>query len=377
MKNIELMKKNLQKLTIYGRGLMSKLKIINSDEINKRVENGLITVRKHPFLDIYICNYTHKTQYNGLWDEYTERCRGLIIDGSGHILNNPFPKFFNLGEKEYTMVENLPKEMPVITEKLDGMLGILYSQIDKLAITTRGAFDSPYAEWATNWLRLKGFGIDDFKKGYTYLFEIIYPRTELILLAVRNNSNSSELDHIKEAQELGVSYAREYSFDSVDDAVAYIEKCRGKESEGFVCRYSNGLRIKIKSTDYKRLHKTLTGISERDIWCSLRDTGNVDNIIENIPDEFFKWVKKVESELTVSKLEIMINALDIALDAKKLINRVEQAEYIIKHTENTENIRGIVFSLLDGRIKDAERTAWQKVKPSGGIFKKYVDDKDV
>jgi len=69
------------------------------DEVKKRIDNRLITVRKHPFLDLFIYNYTHKTQYNGLWDQYTERCRGLIMDGNGCVLNNPFPKFFNLGQQ--------------------------------------------------------------------------------------------------------------------------------------------------------------------------------------------------------------------------------------------------------------------------------------
>src|SRR3990167_10663795 len=183
--------------------------VLDMNDVKKRIDNGLLTVRKHPILDLYIYNYTHKTQYQRLWDQYTRMCRGLIVDGQNNILNNPFPKFYNLGETEETMIQNLPMEVPSITEKLDGMLGILYDEGDSLAIATRGAFDSPYAEWATNWLRLQGFEMDDFKKGYTYLFEIIYPqnkiivnygdRAEITLLAVRSNNGDGELDHIKEA----------------------------------------------------------------------------------------------------------------------------------------------------------------------------------
>lgn len=357
-------------------------------ELNKRIEKGLITVMKHPFLDLWIYNYSHRAQYDGLWDEYTERCRGLIIDKNGHILNNPFRKFFNLGEKEYTMVQNLPIEVPKITEKLDGMLGILYEEGDNVAISTRGTFDSPYAKWATNWLRLKGFKPRDFKKGYTYLFEIIYPgskivvnyrsRSELVLLAVRSNTDDSELDHIKDAQRLGLSYAKEYFFDKIDDASAYIEKRRGVESEGFVCKYYNGLRIKIKSADYKRLHKILTGgISAKDIWISLRDTGSVDKILDDVPDEFFKWAKRTEMELKVSKLEIMAKALDIAVDAKKLENRREQALYIINNTENNKELRAIIFYLIDNRINKAEMTVWQRVKPSGDTFGTFCDNENI
>jgi len=238
---------------------------MNMEEVKKRIDNELIFVRKHPFLDLWIYNYGYKTQYGGFWDEYTERCRGLITDGNGNILNNPFPKFFNLEEKEYTKIENLPSEIPKITEKIDGMLGILYEEGGKVAISTRGAFDSPFAIWATNWIRKKGYSLGDFKNGYTYLFDIIYPdnkiivdykgRAELVLLAVRNNFSNDELDHIIEAQRLGFSYAKEYYFDKIEDAVKYLDGLKGSEFEGFVIKFSKGLRIKIKSADYKRLHK--------------------------------------------------------------------------------------------------------------------------
>jgi RNA ligase len=359
---------------------------IDVDEINRRINDGLITVRRHPFLDLRIFNYTHRTQHGRLWDSYTRMCRGLIVDGQNNILNNPFPKFYNLGETEETMIQNLPPEVPNITEKLD-------EEGDNLAISTRGSFDSPYAEWATNWLRLQGFEMDDFKKGYTYLFEIIYPenkiivnygdRAEPVLLAVRNNNGDGkgdrELDHIKEAEELGLSYAKEFSAengnDKISDALKYLEKLKGTEHEGFVCRYSNGLRLKIKSVDYKRLHKILIGLSAKDIWATLRDMGTIEHVLENVPDEFYDWVKKVESEVTTSKNDIINRSANIADEAKKLGSRIEQAQYITDNTQDgNENLRGIAFFLLDGRIEKAEYSAWQRVRPSGEIFRANQGD---
>ena len=356
-----------------------QLKKLDIEEINKRIDNGLLVVRKHPILDIYIYNYTHKCQYGRLWDQYTRLCRGLITDGEYNILNNPFPKFYNLGETEEMMIQNLPGEVPSITEKLDGMLGILYKEGDNPAIATRGAFDSPYAKWATNWLRLKGYSMEDFRPDYTYLFEIIYPqnkiivdygnRAELILLAVRSNNGGGEINYIKEAEELGLTYAREFPVATIDDALGYLDKLKGTESEGFVCRYSNGLRLKIKSVDYKRLCKILMGVSAKDIWVTLRDMGTVEHILDNVPDEFYDWVKKIESEVTASKVCVMNRSAKIAEEAKKCRNRIEQARYIIDHTkDNDELLRGVAFFLLDGRVEEAEYAAWQRVRPSGEMF---------
>lgn len=367
------------------------IKKLDIEEVKKRIDNGLLVVRKHPFLDLRIFNYTHKTQHGRLWDSYTRICRGLIVDGHNNIINNPFPKFYNLGETAETMIHNLPYEVPNITEKLDGMLGILYEEGDDPAIATRGAFDSPYAEWATNWLRLKGYSLDDFNLDYTYLFEIIYPgnkvvvdygdRAELTLIAVRNNYNDHELDHIEEAKKLGLSYVQEFSsddvsgIDKISDALKYLEKLKGSEYEGFVCRYSNGLRLKIKSADYRRLSKILMGFSAKDIWATLRDMGTLEHILENVPDEFYDWIKKVESEVTVSKNDIMNRSEKIAEEAKKLGSRIEQAEYITNNTrDGDEGLRSVAFFLLDNRIEKAEYSAWQKVRPSGDIFRKNQGD---
>lgn len=363
--------------------------IMDMDEIKKRIDRGLISVRKHPFLDLYIYNYTSRTQFDRLWDQYTEICRGLIMDDQNNVLNNPFPKFYNLGETEKTKIQNLPAEIPSITEKLDGMLGILYAEGDKPAIATRGRFDSPYAIWATNWLRQKGFSLEDFKVDYTYLFEIVYPnnkivvnygnRAELVLLAVRNNDDGHEIDYIKEAERLGLSYAKEffvdnYGNDKVSDAINYLQKSKGIDEEGFVCKYSNGLRIKIKSVDYMRLSKILFGLSSKGIWEIVRDKGNVEDILESVPDEFYDWVKKVEASVTTEKEKIMNKAKIIAKEAKKLNGRVEQSEYIRMCTENNLHIRGVAFFLLDDRIDKAEFTVWKMVRPSGELFSTNEDD---
>ena len=112
------------------------------NEIIKRKNDGLINVRKHPFLDLEICNYTQRTQYERRWDEYTKACRGLILDGDHNIISRPLQKFFNLGEVEETQIVNLPDELQAFSEKLDGVFGILYSENDKVAIASRGSFDS-------------------------------------------------------------------------------------------------------------------------------------------------------------------------------------------------------------------------------------------
>lgn len=344
-------------------------------ELIKRKDAGLITMRKHPGLDLEICNYTPKTQYDKLWDAYTLMCRGLILDVNHNILSKPFSKFFNLNEIPETTISNLPAQVPSITEKLDGVLGILYPENEKVAIASRGTFDSEFAIWATEWIRKNKFDLEDFKQGYTYCFEIIYPgskivvdykgRSELVLLAVLSNENKHELNHIKEAEELNLSYAKEFQFDTIAQAEKYISEVQGIDQEGFVCRYSNGLRLKLKSEDYRRLHKILTGFSAKDVWDALRQGKTLDGLLNIVPDEFYQWVKRTESELQQSKNNIIEDATTIYQEANKLSSRKDQALYVLKSTHGTKKgLSGVVFSMLDGRNEKAEETAWKIIEPN-------------
>lgn len=343
---------------------------VDVEEINIRIASGLINTTKHPQLPLTIFNYTKRCQYENLWDEYTRMCRGLILNSDNEIVSRPFKKFFNLNEAEETKVENLPAEYPTFSEKLDGSLGILYPEKESPAIATRGRFDSEYALWATEWIRKKGFSIADFRDDYTYCFEIVYPgsrividygdRAELILLAVMDNDGIGELDHIHEAQELGLSYAEEYAFTDHEKAITWLNGFKGNEREGLVMKYHNGLRVKIKSDDYRRIHKILTGLTAKDIWESLQQGKSLDPILEIAPDELYDWIRKQESDLMTRKEALFTQAKMVTQEARKLSSRREQAEYILSHAGL---ISGAVFSLLDGKDEKAVQTIWNALKP--------------
>ena len=64
--------------------------------LNTYFENGLLSKQSHPSLPLTIWNYTDKVQYDGLWDDVTLQCRGLITENvTGSVLVRPFNKFFN------------------------------------------------------------------------------------------------------------------------------------------------------------------------------------------------------------------------------------------------------------------------------------------
>ena len=75
----------------------------------------------------------------------TRKCRGLILNVStGEVLAQPFPKFFNYQE-HITKSRPIPNEPPIVSEKLDGSLGILYQLNIVLYIAMRGSLMSDQA----------------------------------------------------------------------------------------------------------------------------------------------------------------------------------------------------------------------------------------
>lgn len=314
--------------------------------------------------DLIIFNYNHTCQYAKAWNEYTTMARGLITDEDGNIIARPLPKFFNLNETEETKLENLPNEKPEIYEKLDGSLGIQYFADDKIMIATRGSFNSEQAEWATKWIQ-KRFKPSDFNKDYTYLYEIIYPenrivvnygdRKELVLIAVIDTETGKDMDFVAEAKRLGLTHAKVIN-KSLDDLVKSMSD--ENDDEGFVVKYSNGLRLKMKYVEYVRLHRLITGFSTTSIWECMKNDDDLDELIEKVPDEFYKWVRMEEKELREHYDVIQSRALKVFAYIRRLKTRKEQAERII---QLDNDVSSIVFGMLDG--KEVDELIFKRIKP--------------
>jgi RNA ligase len=324
--------------------------------LRQHIEAGNVIVRKHPSAELYILNYAQTVQYNGLWDEHTLACRGLILDAEGQVVARPFPKFFNLDE--YGPEWTPPAEPFVAYEKLDGSLGILYWLDDEAHIATRGSFASEQAQWASARLRTHyAHAIPHLDRSKTYLFEIIYPenrivldyrdRAELVLLAVLDTATGVESDNVPD---IGFPLVRR--FDGLTD-LAQIRAMHVDNEEGFVLRYQSGLRVKIKFAEYVRLHRILTQVSTLSIWEYLATNQPFDEVLEKVPDEFYEWVRA-----TVADLQARYTAIESECRAalRTYPTRKETALYF-----QTQPHPGVLFQMHDG--KDYSKAIWRLIKP--------------
>ncbi len=322
--------------------------------IEQLIADGFISRQKHPEAELYIYNYTPKAQYERVWTPETLACRGLILDGDGHVRARPFRKFFNLEEHE----GDLPLERFEVFEKMDGSLGISYRIGDRVRIATRGSFTSEQSKRAQAMLDQR-YGHVELDPALTYLFEIIYPENrividygvmeDLVLLAVVDIETGIELP----PPEIGFPVVRRY--DGVAD-IATLRDLEEENREGFVVRFvESNLRLKVKFTEYVRLHRLITGVNERYIWELLRDGVPLEPLFDRVPDEFNRWLRA-----TIGGLEAQYRAVEELCRAqfKNLGDRKATAIYFTTQCDHP----AVLFRMLDGR--EYGDIIWKMLKPA-------------
>ncbi|MBC7774546.1 MAG: T4 RnlA family RNA ligase [Phycisphaerae bacterium] len=329
---------------------------MNLSLLQQLVADQYINVQKHPTADLWIYNYAAKTQYEQLWNEVTLACRGFILDSQGRVVARPFPKFFNLSEHDPS---ELPDEPFEVFEKMDGSLGILYWVDDQPYIATRGSFSSDQAKHATALLHERYTGtFSQLRRDVTYLFEIIYPDNrivvdygftdELYLLGIIDNSTGQELPN-----DPGLGFPLPRQHEGLTDWRHLHHQPDSGNREGFVLRFQNGLRVKVKFEEYVRLHRLITGVSNVTVWEHLAAGRSLDELLERVPDEFYNWVQQV-----VAELQSQFSAIEFACQAafKVLETRKDTALYFL-----TQPHPQVLFAMLDG--KDYAGAIWKLVKP--------------
>jgi RNA ligase len=270
------------------------------DDYTKR---GLLFKQKHPTLPLSIWNYSPEVQYGQLWDTVTLSCRGLVTDERGNVVAKPFPKFFNIEEKRHTPTEDFE-----VFEKMDGSLGIMFKYNGEMICATRGSFTSDQSKWMKEFAQKHNYQ-DIIVDGFTYLFEIIYPENRivvdyngeerLVLLGIINTKTGEELPHNELFE--GFDVVKKY------DGVRDYSELKGKvenNAEGFVVRFSNGDRMKIKGEEYLRLHKVMTNVSTTGVWELLSNGGDINEFLKDVPDEFYKKVKEYADRLSYGYFQV-------------------------------------------------------------------------
>jgi RNA ligase len=342
---------------------------LDEQQLCDHINNRVVNVQHHHYAPLTIYNYGQKAQFENIWDDVTCKCRGLIVNEStGEVVARPFQKFFNLGTawRPETATENLPAELPEITEKLDGSLGVLYRIGSTPAIATRGSFASDQAAWASTWYT-KHCKAARWPDGWTPLFEIVYPDNRIVvkyeweglsLLAIVNNETGEEMRY-EELQDLAEANGMRL-VPLLPKSITECKEDNRDNFEGYVATWHNHgkppLKVKIKLIEYCRLHRLLTSISPKAIWEMLKAGQSFDELLIGTPSHYQEWVRywkcglEAEYGRIEQKAQAIYESCRLPKDATDKDSRKALAEFFT--LGDRRSVSSVLFKMLDQQPYD-------------------------
>lgn len=196
----------------------------------------------------------------------------------------------------------------------------------------------------------------------------------LVLLGAYNTETGEEIDRCELEKLDGFDIVRKYlNYRNISDIKSFILQ----NSEGFVVRFKNGFRVKIKSDEYLRLHRILTKFSTTSIWEILSTGRDIQQYLDNVPDEFDEWVKNVVKELRYGFTQISERAGKLHdhfrygkyNDVDPEPTKKEFAEFVMKQEPY---LRPILFAMWNKKPYDY--IIWKYLKPK--YFRPFHKDLD-
>lgn len=302
-------------------------------------------------------------------DAIRRECRGLVFDKEGNVLSRRLHKFFNVNEREETLLENLDVSKPhFILEKLDGsMVTPLMINGNVRWATKMGITDTSMQvenwlaedlEWNTH--RYIKLAHDMHDKGFTPIFEwcsrqnrivVDHPEDRLVLLAVRDNLSGRYCGYhtLKAlAEDYNIELVNGYRADgsNLDDIIAEVANREGEE--GVVIRFEDGHMVKVKSEWYVRLHRVKEMIrSERHVLILLME-GGVDDAKSFMLDEDRKHVEDYEHQFHEWYTN-KIGHLEYIYGNWADKNRKDFALWAIRDGNLDQATAGMIFGMMDGK----------------------------
>ena len=332
----------------------------NKSELDQYVNDGLLQVQKHPELDLFIYNYTKEAEYLRWWNPISLQCRGLVLNSDGDVIARPFKKFFNFEDVMHKINLSTSKNKYQIFDKLDGSLGLLFWYKNRWVFSSRGSFDSSQSSEGFKFLQKYNYLNAD--KEFTHVFEIIYSSNrivvdygdteDIILLGAIKTSDGVELSYEDLLNNPAGFNCVKRNDDLQGLSLGQLKLLDLPNKEGFVVLI-DGVRVKVKFTNYFKKHAIITNVSSYSIWENLKSGRRISDMIRSvdIPDEFYEWMQKTEDAILLD-VENRINLhnekyrefITSGLETKK-----EYAEQVLALHDNKEYNTKILFNIYQGR----------------------------
>ena len=167
-----------------------------------------------------------------------------------------------------------------------------------------------------------------------------------------------------------IRLALRFKYDNIAELIATAKKLPASE-EGFVLRFTDGTRVKIKGDEYCRIHKLISNITPLAIWEMMWKGDDLETWRKQIPEEFHKDFDQIEDILKTNHRKLVQAVLDKAEQLAPLTNK----QIGLMLHELPEHIRPFIFAARrslawdrEGKTKD---TLWRALRPDSNRLEGY------
>jgi RNA ligase len=340
-------------------------------------------IREHVGQDgLRLFCYTESCVYERKWNDAALMARGIILDPDAkRVVATPFPKFFNVGER----LESIP-DLPFETfEKLDGSLIIIFHHKNEWRCATKGSLSSDQAKWAENWIARHD--LSHLDEETTYLAEAIYPENRIVvhyadtglflLGAYRGDGIELGYDELLFLSDrLGWRIAKRYSFAAISELLALAKELPASQ-EGFVLRFADGLRLKVKGDEYCRIHRMVSRLTPLAMWEAMYAGDDLEAVRRQLPEEF--WMD-FDSITAILQSQIADLVARIKSEAEAVAGLADK-EVGLRLAGFPEDVRRFIFpyrksggDLLTGRTRDL---VFRSIRPGANALAGYSPSSSV
>lgn len=335
-------------------------------------------------------------------DAILRECRGITFcSHTGNIIARKFHKFFNLGEREETLPDNIDwSQHHDILDKVDGSMIVPVKTHDGYIRwhSKRGLSDTAMrAEvFVAKNSQYQDFAMHAILNDWTPIFEwasrkdkivLDYEKDDLILLAIRDMTSGNyftrdEMLNMRKPYNIPVVEQHDPDKMTTEQLIKTIGGL--EDAEGIVIRFKDGHMLKVKSTWYCNLHKVISNFTwEYNIVRVILEDQMDDlksvlvqhkhplaNEISAYENEFWTYFNRII--LKASKQYMLLVVKYGAEDRKGIATD----EYMT--TKASPLMKMLIFKTLDGKqpvdvlkthlIKNVNRnTPWQRIKETSAF----------
>lgn len=314
---------------------------------------------------------------NTFKDPIACEARGITFDKeTGNIIGRPLHKFFNLGEREDTLKNNVNfADIFSIWDKIDGTMISLHRVKGNLAVKTKKSFLSNEAKRATqflskpenqNILKFCNELVDEFTPVFEFTdpentIVISHKKMDVVLLHVRHIKTGSYIPYndpeltalvekydVKRLSPLHLKQTEKGLLD-IDSVLEDLKVVEG--IEGYVMQFNDGRMIKIKSDWYNAQHRAEAGLRERDVVKMFLD-GTLDDVKGALKTDGYD-ITKIES--IESKVLSELNEMETYISEKVNVLKgldMKTAAFKVNNEIPRHPLNGFILISLRGREPD-------------------------